>query len=238
MRRLFLPAFLIVLALAAWCLRNFFRPATLPDGSRTVDQVLDAVGPTADKRLAFAFFRAGMPYPPARLAFLIFKEEKRLEVYASQPTEPYRFVCSYPILAASGVAGPKFCEGDCQVPEGFYRIESLNPNSRFHLSLRINYPNDADRTRALAEGRNVLNLGGDIMIHGSDVSIGCLAMGDLAAEDLFVLAARTGLANIRVLMAPNDFRSPSFTISAKDGDETTACLYRELSAALKEFPRN
>ncbi|CAN5829566.1 hypothetical protein BH09VER1_BH09VER1_42360 [soil metagenome] len=238
MRRLVFPTFLIVIALGAWCLRNFFRPATLPEGSRTVDQVLDAVGPTADKRLAFAFARAGVPYPPARLALLIFKAEKRLEVYASAPAEPYRLVSSYPILAASGAAGPKYCEGDCQVPEGFYRIESLNPNSRFHLSLRINYPNDADRARALMEGRNVFNLGGDIMIHGSDVSIGCLAMGDLAAEDLFVLAARTGLENIRVLLAPGDFRSPSFTITAKEGDETTARLYRELSAALAEFPRN
>ncbi len=235
MRRLVLPA-LIVIALAAWCLRYFFRPATLPEGSRTVDQVLDAVGPMVDKRLGFAFSRAGVPYPPARLAFLIFKKERRLEVYASSLAEPCRFICSYPILAASGVAGPKFAEGDCQVPEGFYRIESLNPNSRFHLSLRINYPNDADRARALLEGRNVFNLGGDIMIHGSAVSVGCLAMGDLAAEELFVLAARTGLENIRVLMAPSDFRSPSFTIAAQDRDETTARLYRDLSTALREFP--
>lgn len=236
MRRLVLPA-LVVAALTAWCLRYFFRPATLPEGARTVDQVLDAVGPKVDKRLGFVFSRAGVPYPPARLALLVFKKEKRLEVYASSTGESYRLVCSYPILAASGVAGPKFAEGDCQVPEGFYGIESLNPNRRFHLSLRINYPNDADRARALAEGRNVFNLGGDIMIHGSAVSIGCLAMGDLAAEELFVLAARTGLENIRVIMAPVDFRS--FAMDAKEEeDQATARLYRDLSAALTEFPRN
>lgn len=235
MKRLGWALVLLGLALAAWFLRNLLRPGTLPEGSRTVDQVLAAVGSNADKRWWMSFKRAGVPYPPDRVALVGLKQEKRLEVYASRTGEPYRLICSYPILAASGAAGPKFCEGDCQVPEGFYRIESLNPNSRFHLSLRISYPNADDLSRALVEGRNPLTLGGDIMIHGSAVSVGCLAMGDLAAEDLFVLAARTGLESIRVVLTPVDFRVD--THSAKDGDEHTAKLYRDLKTALAEFPR-
>lgn len=47
------------------------------------------------------------------------------------------------------------------------------------------------------------------MIHGNAVSIGCLAMGDTAAEELFVLAARTGLRNIQVILSPIDFRKVS-----------------------------
>src|SRR5204863_8498878 len=62
------------------------------------------------------------------------------------------------------------------ISEGIYPIESLNPNSRFHLSLRIGYPNAFDRAQAAKEKRT--NLGGDIMIHGNSVSIGCLAMGE------------------------------------------------------------
>jgi murein L,D-transpeptidase YafK len=108
------------------------------------------------------------------------KAEKRLELWAPDAAGRPRLIKTYPILAASGGAGPKLREGDRQVPEGLYAIESLNPNSRFHLSLRIDYPNAADRRRAQAEART--GLGGDIMIHGSNVSIGCLAMGDPAAE--------------------------------------------------------
>jgi len=50
-------------------------------------------------------------------------------------------------------ARPKLKEGDQQVPEGIYRIESLNPNSLYHLALRVNYPNQEDRRRAIEDGR-------------------------------------------------------------------------------------
>ena len=115
-----------------------------------------------------------------------------------------RFIKSYPILGASGQLGPKLKEGDRQVPEGFYGVEYLNPNSSYHLSMKIAYPNADDRARAALEGRT--GLGGDIMIHGNTGSSGCLAMGDPAAEDLFILAARVGVENVEVLISPVDFR--------------------------------
>ena len=108
------------------------------------------------------------------------------------------------IEAASGTAGPKLREGDYQVPEGMYAIEAFNPNSRFHLSLKLDYPNAVDRQQAALEGRD--QLGGDIFLHGKDVSVGCLAMGDAAIEELFVLVARTGIERVIVLLAPYDFR--------------------------------
>ncbi len=73
----------------------------------------------------------------------------------------------------------------------------MNPNSAYHLALRLNYPNAYDRELARHERRT--NLGGDIMIHGSNLSVGCLAMGDMAAEDLFGMAADTGINNIEVI---------------------------------------
>jgi murein L,D-transpeptidase YafK len=100
--------------------------------------------------------------------------------------------------------GPKLRQGDRQVPEGVYGVEALNPNSSFHLSLRLDYPNADDLRRA--READIADPGSDIMIHGNTCSIGCLAMGDEAAEDLFVLAAETGLANIKVILSPVDFR--------------------------------
>ena len=153
------------------------------------------------------FDSAGLQYPPRELAFVAFKDSKRLELYAKDGEPPWRFIKTYPVLAASGKPGPKLAEGDRQVPEGVYRAESLNPNSRFHLSVRLDYPNELDRRMAEADGRT--NLGGDIMIHGSSVSVGCLAMGDDAAEDLFVLAGLAGRERVRIVVSPTDFRAPS-----------------------------
>jgi len=114
-------------------------------------------------------------------------------------------MATIPILGASGTEGPKLREGDGQVPEGVYAIESLNPNSRHHLALRVGYPNAFDRTMAEQDGR--ANLGGDIMIHGGSLSIGCLAIGDEAIERLFLLAADTGPEAVRLVIAPCDLRT-------------------------------
>jgi murein L,D-transpeptidase YafK len=166
-------------------------------------------------------------YPPSRLVLLGLKSEKVLELWAMGPdtitnTKPI-FIKSYPILGASGKLGPKIREGDMQVPEGLYRIESLNPNSRFHLSLRVNYPNAFDRQMGEQDGRS--NLGSDIMIHGKSVSIGCLAMGDEAAEELFVIAADVGVEHISVILAPIDFRVAQLDETQAELPDWTKLLY-------------
>ncbi len=170
----------------------------------TSSQRVETYGTPVRQRLEPAFVAAQVSYPPPELTLIGLKDEKRLELWAPDKQGRQRLIKTYPILAASGRPGPKLREGDLQVPEGIYAIESLNPNSRFHLSLRINYPNAEDRRRAREDGRT--QLGGDIMIHGSDASIGCLAMGDPASEELFVLAALTGLSKIHVILCPVDFR--------------------------------
>lgn len=170
----------------------------------TVASRLRQYGPTARARLRPLFEAANVDYPPPRMTWLALKDERRLEIHASDRSGMMRLVTSYPILAASGKPGPKLREGDEQVPEGFYRIELLNPNSLFHLSLRVNYPNAFDLEHAAADGRT--EPGTDIMIHGSNASVGCLAMGDPAAEDFFVLAADAGLETIDLLIAPHDLR--------------------------------
>jgi hypothetical protein len=206
-------------------------PMTGVGEARSVEDVLAGIGPTARRRLRPAFSQASVAYPPTRLTLLAFKEERRLELWAGAFPRAV-FIRDYPVLAASGGPGPKLVQGDGQVPEGIYRVPWLNPNSRFHLSMKLDYPNAFDQRKAKSDGRT--QLGGDIFIHGSAVSIGCLAMGDEAIEELFVLVADTGLTNTRVVIAPRDLRQ---------GEETTRTvpwtgeLYRRLGEELRGFRR-
>ncbi|OPY15177.1 MAG: L,D-transpeptidase catalytic domain [Syntrophus sp. PtaU1.Bin005] len=168
-----------------------------------VERVLSTIGPRAEARIKPFFDRTGVPYPSFRLSFVVVKEEMVLEVWAENEGK-WTHVRDYEILAASGWHGPKLRRGDRQVPEGIYQIIALNPASQFHLSMKINYPNDYDLQRARDENRS--NLGGDIFIHGKDKSHGCLAVGDTAIEELFVLVAKTGPNNVNVIITPHDMR--------------------------------
>ena len=135
-----------------------------------------------------------------KLRILVFKNERMVELHASGWKAPR----IYPMTAFSGTLGPKLREGDGQIPEGIYGIDYLNPNSRFYLSLKVSYPNASDRARAKVDGR--VNLGGDIMIHGKAVTIGCVPVGDDAIEDIFYLASAVGIKNVSVVIAPYDMR--------------------------------
>ena len=65
--------------------------------------------------------------------------------------------------SASRRSGHKYDEGDGRTPEGTYLIDRRNPNSKFHLSIGISYPNAVDRAQASRSGKSP---GGDIFIHG------------------------------------------------------------------------
>ena len=111
----------------------------------------------------------------------------------------FKLFRKFKIAACSGNLGPKLREGDRQAPEGFYYVTPLrmNPNSRFHLSFNLGYPNTYDR----AHGRT----GSSLMIHGNSVSIGCFAMTDSKIEEIYVLAAaalRNGQKFFRVHCFP------------------------------------
>ena len=202
--------------------------------THTIASRLELHGPAARARLVPRFTRAGIAYPPRAVTLVGLKRERLLQVYAGPRADALAHVADHTILAASGGPGPKLREGDAQVPEGLYRIESLNPNSAFHLSLRVNYPNAFDRRRGAEDGRR--RLGGDIMIHGSAVSIGCLAMGDEVAEDLFVLAADTGLPRIAVILAPWDLRRHPAPAGEVSLPAWAPGLYASIAGALRRLP--
>jgi murein L,D-transpeptidase YafK len=202
-------------------------------GEYSVGERLDQYGEIARSRLRPTFKHAEVVYPPHELVLVGLKKEMSLQVYASDGGR-VRFIKSYPILASSGNLGPKLREGDGQIPEGIYRVTFLNPNSSYHLSMRLDYPNRFDCEMAKQDGRE--NLGGDIMIHGRDVSIGCVAVGDEAAEDLFVMAADTGIENIKVILCPCDFRKAKLDSSGLDLPKWSELLYNDITRELKNLP--
>jgi len=239
MKRIYILLILLVLVIFALIFRPYHKIATLPilrtfTKEKTVAQRVEQYGGAARLRLKPYFDKAVVSYPPQRVILLALKSERVLLIYATDPKGSYHFIRSYPILAASGDLGPKLRDGDNQVPEGIYPIEYLNPNSAYHLSLRVGYPNDFDREQAKKEGRS--KLGGDIMVHGDAVSIGCLAMGDTAAEDLFVLAADTGLSNLTVVISPVDFRKGKTVPNQAKLPEWSALLYSQIKAQLATLP--
>ena len=136
-----------------------------------------------------------------KLRILVFKNERIVELESPGWKEPRK----YPMTGFSGRLGPKLKEGDCQIPEGVYGIEYLNPNSLFHLSLKVSYPNADDKARAKADGRT--DLGGDIMIHGGSATVGCIPVDDDAVEEIFYIASAVGIENISVVIAPYDMRN-------------------------------
>jgi hypothetical protein len=221
-------------------LRTTLPPDIRRDGSYkqyrrlvTVRTRLAQLSPAANFRVAARFAQAGMVWPPAELTLIAIKDEKTLELHARHRGEPWRLVHRYRILAASGRAGPKLRQGDRQVPEGIYAFASLNPNSAYHVSLRVDYPNAFDRLMAQRDGRT--DLGGDIMIHGKNLSAGCLAMGDEVAEELFVIVAQIGLPNVKLIIAPTDFRNNATPVAAADSPAWVANLYAELTTAMREY---
>lgn len=112
----------------------------------------------------------------------IFKEEAELEVWKRTDTGRYELVKTYEICAYSGAKGPKFQEGDRQAPEGFYFVNYglMNPNSSFHLSFNLGFPNAFDQSL----GRT----GSFLMVHGDCSSRGCYAMTDKYMTEIYAFA--------------------------------------------------
>lgn len=227
---------ILVLLVGLIVFRPYINPLINPAvqlmfGKKSTAGRLAEFGDAARSRMRPAFDTAGVAYPPGAVTLVAVKMRRTLTVYAGPSAGALKPVVTYPVLGQSGELGPKLREGDRQVPEGLYRIEGLNPNSSFHVSLRVNYPNAFDLEQAAADGRE--NPGSDIFIHGQRASIGCLAMGNPAIEELFTLAADVGLNHIQLIITPVDFREPGAEVSLPDAPEWASALYAQIEDALK-----
>lgn len=150
---------------------------------------------STDGRLRTLFEEAGVPYPAPEIFLRVFKHERVLQLWARGDTaSQFALIKEYPVCALPGQLGPKQRMGDLQVPEGFYFIDHFNPRSAYHLSLRVNYPNLADRMR-----RQALSLGGDIYIHGGCETVGCVPIENRNIEEVYWLAAQATDAGQRII---------------------------------------
>ena len=202
----------------------------------TVDDRVEQFTPAYEARLKPLLKKAGLTTDPVRGVLVFYKDTRRLDLYAGK-RGAMKFVKSYAVTAASGTTGPKLQRGDRQVPEGIYRVVLLNPNSLFHLSLRLDYPNARDRAMGRLEARG--DLGGDIMIHGNAVSEGCVAIGDEGIEEVFMLAARSDLKQWKVILAPTDLRKRGRgrdLALAQAKPAWVKDLYDDIEAELKALP--
>jgi murein L,D-transpeptidase YafK len=148
-----------------------------------------------------------LEWPAKHVYIRSFKYDSELEVWVkSKITDEFRLFKTYKICALAGTLGPKRIEGDYQVPEGFYYINEFKPNSTYHLSLGLNYPNAADKILA-----DSISPGGDIYIHGSCVTQGCIPITNPQIEELYILttlAKNNGQDFIPVHIFPVRFNNP------------------------------
>ncbi|MFI5123981.1 MAG: murein L,D-transpeptidase family protein [Chitinophagales bacterium] len=153
-------------------------------------------------------FRAKQLIWPARYVYIrSFKYDSEMEIWVkNKASDKFKLFKTYKICALAGSLGPKRMAGDYQVPEGFYYINEFNPRSLYHLSLGLNYPNASDKLLC-----DLSQPGGDIYIHGSCVTTGCIPITDGQIEELYVLAAHAkdlGQDFIPVHIFPVNFNNP------------------------------
>ncbi len=165
-----------------------------------------------------------------------YKKDKDLEVWAkNKGNSQFIKVLDYKFCMLSGKPGPKRQQGDLQVPEGYYNINVYNPWSNFHLSIGINYPNPSDRILGV---RN--KLGGDIYIHGSCVSIGCIPITNRNIKELYVIcveAKNGGQEHIPVHLYPARLEKGVMTdlIKNYNPDTATINLWKDLQLSYNYF---
>lgn len=200
---------------------------------QAVDLAIKRYGLRVEPQMITYFKKAGISYPPKDIALLGFKSERRVELWARDDKHDWRNIHNYPLTAFSGRLGPKLRENDGQIPEGVYKLITFNPFSTMHLSMMVNYPNNFDREKGYMDGRK--KLGNNIFIHGKNYSVGCLAVGDIAIDQLFTLARRVGLGHIQVIIAPNDLRHKKPATSSFAQPRWLPELYQNIAKSLKPF---
>lgn len=172
-----------------------------------------------DGRLAEAGHNVGDP-----IFMRIFKREFELELWLRRDGRFHHFA-TYPICKYSGWLGPKLKQGDRQAPEGIYTVSSrqLNPNSRWHRSFNLGFPNAYDKS----QGRT----GTFLMVHGGCSSIGCYAMTNDVVDEIwtFVTAALSrGQKRFQVQVFP--FRMTQENLDARSGHRW-AGYWRQIKSA-------
>ncbi|HEY5823678.1 MAG TPA: L,D-transpeptidase family protein [Cyclobacteriaceae bacterium] len=182
------------------------------------------------------FVKKGLKYEGFQLFIRAFKKEMKLEAWIKEKgKEEFQLLTTYDFCTTSGKLGPKRKEGDYQIPEGIYSINHFNPQSNFHLSLGINYPNASDLI--LSDKKSP---GGAIYIHGNCVTIGCIPITDDKINELYLLAVEAknnGQEKIPVHIFPAKLDEGLIDTLAKEesANEKLVGFWENLQPIYKDF---
>lgn len=210
-------------------------PTAFLENQLTYPRVAEARRAT-DAELRQLFARRGVEYPAPRIYLRVFKHERVMELWARGARDSsFTLIREYPVCAPSGELGPKAKMGDFQVPEGFYFIDGFNPISNHHLSLRISYPNLADRIR-----REALSLGGNIFVHGGCQTVGCVPIRDDRIREVYWLAVQAMDAGqhvipIHIFPSRLDRRTLQWLERAFQPDPELEAFWRNLAEGFAYF---
>lgn len=176
-----------------------------------------------DERLKAKGMALGAP-----IFMRIFKREFELELWMLKNGR-YELFATYPVCKWSGRLGPKLQTGDRQAPEGFYAVDksALNPNSRWHRSFNLGFPNAFDQ----AHGRT----GSFLMVHGGCGSIGCYAMTNPVIEEIWEIVTRAldgGQKRFQVQVFP--FRMTASNL-ARYGSDRWSPFWTDLKIGYDHF---
>ena len=200
--------------------------SAVPESERSAE-ALSRVNPKLDEKLNNQSLKRG-----SAVYLRIFKEEMIFEMWIKKGGSYTLFkkydICTYGL---NGL-GPKLQEDDKRAPEGFYKVApiQMNPNSKFHLSFNIGYPNEYDA----AHGRT----GSALMVHGDCVSWGCYAMTNSKIEEIYSLcdaALRAGQKTFQIDIFP--FRMNEANMKAHQGSKWYS-FWKNLKQGYDLFEKN
>jgi murein L,D-transpeptidase YafK len=204
--RFYIMLVVCILSYARLSAQNSVSSFSFIDYQRSIPKINEILKRKEDT-LMKQFAEKGLKWPARFVYIRSFKYDSQLEVWVKNTKEEkYKLFKSYKICALAGTLGPKRMAGDYQVPEGFYYINEFKAKSLYHLSLGLNYPNASDRILG-----DSYQPGGEIYIHGSCVTIGCIPLTDAQIEEVYILAAYAkdqGEDFIPVHIFPVNFNNP------------------------------
>ena len=217
----------------------FLKPETTPVSFRVMQmnytRVREAYS-SKEKLVAKTLAEHDISRDSLQIYLRAFKTEKKVEVWAKNACDSaFTLVREFPICEISGEIGPKRRSQDLQVPEGFYRINELNPYSKYYLSMKINYPNASDSIRGVKG-----HLGNLIYIHGACESSGCIAISDEKIKELFVYCIEAYNAgqkeiNIAIYPARLDDKTYARLISGYSKNKDKISLWADLKKSYDLF---
>ncbi len=230
---------LVVIVLIVLGTGKIFAQQSFLDNQKMFPKVGEAYR-EKEELLKKEFEKKGLAYPAKYMFVRSFKLDSEMEIWVkNNPQDTFRLFKSYRVCTLSGKMGPKRREGDRQVPEGFYYINDFNPNSNYHLSLGINYPNFSDRI--LSDQKSP---GGDIYIHGNCITVGCIPLTDEFIDEVYILAVNAKNAGqdfIPVHVFPVKFGNPgsmnylgTFSLT----DSSSKQFWAELRTAYDYFEKH